>query len=203
MGRLRRRGCSKVGSRIVISLAPWCSSWRAAQIESSFNARPKKLSGFGTLVMSNDCVNGIICSTPNGFKIHVLSLRIGFGVDDFFSFQDHNRELLLPFFVLFSCWVMNLIHNPENFLDETASDGLVCITVPSSSNTLIGSWTWSRHLQQLRTEKNQRERERTEHSVSTMRTQLKKSCGCLMLLLGYSWLSVVSSLQIGQCSTKI
>lgn len=35
---------------------------------------------------------------------------------------------------------------PENFLNKGTSDGLVSITMPSFSNTFIGSWTRFRHV---------------------------------------------------------
>ena len=40
------------------------------------------------------------------------NLRIGFGVHDFFSSQDNNRELLLPFSVLLGGLAVNLTNIP-------------------------------------------------------------------------------------------
>lgn len=106
-------------------------------------------------------------------------LRVGLRIHNFFSFQDNNGKFLLPLSVLSSSWTMNLIHNPkqasqntltrtpknktdhththtkrekvpENFLNKRTPNGVVSITVPSSSNTLIRSWAWSWHLQKHR-----------------------------------------------------
>uniref|UniRef100_A0A9I9E8P2 Uncharacterized protein n=1 Tax=Cucumis melo TaxID=3656 RepID=A0A9I9E8P2_CUCME len=40
-------------------------------------------------------------------------LRTGFGVQNFFSFENNNRKHFLPFFVLLGGGVMNLMHNPN------------------------------------------------------------------------------------------
>lgn len=48
---------------------------------------------------------------------------------------------------------------PENFLNKGTSDGLVSITMPSFSNTFIGSWTRFRHVST--TEKEEEEEKAT------------------------------------------
>lgn len=35
---------------------------------------------------------------------------------------------------------------PENLLDEQTPHGLVCVAMPSSSDTVVRSWPWPRHL---------------------------------------------------------
>lgn len=40
-------------------------------------------------------------------------LRTGFGVQNYFSFENNNRKHFLPFFVLLGGGVMNLMHNPN------------------------------------------------------------------------------------------
>lgn len=46
-------------------------------------------------------------------------LGIGFGVEDFFSFEDDNGELLLPLLVLLSCRAVDLFHDPINQMIQT------------------------------------------------------------------------------------
>lgn len=38
---------------------------------------------------------------------------------------------------------------PENLLDEQTPHGLVSVTMPSSSDTVVRSWPWPRHLPPL------------------------------------------------------
>lgn len=74
----------------------------------------------------------ILCKRKRNFKISNKpqiekwkgleeNLRIGFGIHDFFSSQDNNRELLLPFRVLLGGLAVNLTNNPTKSLKEQLS----------------------------------------------------------------------------------